>query len=157
MENNSINSLLELYRTLCCSPGDLGVDLSLDGGPITTESLAQAIAIMSRLDPDAIQADTLPTELLIHFTSELSFDLNPILVTLTEARTPLESLSIFRATLQEIVTVVESLVPGIRVTTDMLIPLLAFVMIKSRAEDLESLTYYVKNFRMGESLAAELE
>ena len=44
-----------------------------------------------------------------------------------------------------------------RVAPDDLIPLLAWVMVRSGVEDLESMLYFVKTFRLSDDLAAELE
>lgn len=160
-ENDSINHILTLYRLRIIIPADLGVDVcDLGSG----EALEIPIKTMSKLAPDSTTVDSISPELLAALSwtepnqySSSSPDIGGILTTLIEARTPLGCISVIREVIEQIVAVVESIKPGSRVAPDDLIPMLAFVTIKSGVEDLESLIYYIKTFRLSDSLAAEFE
>lgn len=76
---------------------------------------------------------------------------------LREARTPLGCIGCVRLAIEEIVKAVKQVESGLRVAPDDLIPLLAWVTVQSGVEDLESLLYFVKTFRLSDMLAPELE
>lgn len=156
VEDGWMNSILVTYRLRSgMEPADLGVDLELPG-----KALDRAVKAMSRLSADYVVADSISPELLLHLSADMvptSPDFTALLTTLTEARTPLSCISVIREAIEEIVAAVEAAKPGARVAPDDLIPLLAWVTVKSGAEDLESLLYHVKTFRLGDSLASELE
>lgn len=110
---------------------------------------------MSRLGRYGVTIGSISPELLHVLSNGGSED--DVLSTLAEARTPLGCISAMRLAIEEIVASVENVRPGSRVAPDDLIPLLAWVTIQSGATDLESLLYFVKTFRLGNTLAAELE
>lgn len=160
-ENESINHILTLYRLRTIAPTDLGVDVCELG---SGEALELPIKTMSKLAPDSTTIDSISPELLATLSwtesnlySSASPDIGGMLTTLIEARTPLGCISVLREIIEQIVAAVESVKPGSRVAPDDLIPLLAFVTIKSGVEDLESLIYYIKTFRLSDGLGAEFE
>lgn len=160
-ENESINHILTLYRLRTIIPADLGVDVCDLG---LGEALELPIKTMSKLAPDCTTNDSVSPELIaaLSWTEPIPYssstpDIGGLLTTLVEARTPLGCISIIREVIEQIVAVVESVKPGARVAPDDLLSLLAWVTIKSGVEDLESLVYYIKTFRLSDSLAAEFE
>ena len=152
-ENSAINHILSLYRSRQISPSDLGVDVC-DLGNGT--SLQGAIAAMSKLAPNGIAPSSVPPEVVLALRSDFGTE-QEVRSAIDEARTPLGCISVMRLAIEEIVAAVERVQAGSRVAPDDLIPLLAWVMVRSGVEDLESMLYFVKTFRLSDDLAAELE
>jgi hypothetical protein len=153
-ENAAITHILSLYQSRDVSPADLGVDVcDLGRG----EALRGAVAAVAKLGPEGVVAGSVPTETVQVLLSDSDLDYEEILRRLVEARTPLGCISAMRLAIEEVVAAVEATKAGSRVAPDDLIPLLAWVTIQSGAVDFESMLYYVKTFRLSDSLAAELE
>lgn len=152
-ENSAINHILFLYRSRNISPADLGVDVC-DLGSGT--SLQGAITAMSKLTPNGTASASVPLEVVLALRTDFGTE-EDVRRTLVEAGTPLGCISVMRLAIEEIVAAVEGVKAGSRVAPDDLIPLLAWVMVRSGVEDLESMLYFAKTFRLSDDLAAELE
>ena len=154
-ENARINHILHLYRSRQpqLTPADLGVDVCDFGAG---QTLAGAVGAMRRVGRDG----ALPSQELVQACASA---LGGAVVeetmsrSLAQARTPLGCIGCMRQAIEEIVEAVKRVEPDLRVAPDDLIPLLAWVTVKSEVEDLESLLYYVKTFRLSDDLAAEFE
>lgn len=151
-ENSAINHILALYRDRDLSPADLGVDICDFG---RGEALTRAVTAMALLGHDGGPSPS--AELLAALEPSADGGIESLQHELTEARTPLGCISVMRLAIEEIVAAVETATEGARVVPDDLIPLVAWVTVQSGAEDLESLLYYVKTFRLSDNLAAEFE
>lgn len=153
-ENANINHILHLYRSRHprLAPADLGVDVcDLGAG----DALAGAVAAMRRIGREGTPASL---ELVQACATAIDDeDLEETRRLLTLARTPLGCIGSMRQAIEEIVEAVKRVEQGLRVAPDDLIPLLAWVTVQSEVEDLESVLYYVKTFRLSDDLAAEFE
>lgn len=150
-ENSAINHILAICRSRDLSPADLGVDICDFG---RGEALSRAVSAMSQLGQTGVTSPSI--ELLAALDAD-DGDLEGFRQELSEARTPLGCISSMRLSIEEIVEAVEAATDGARVVPDDLIPLVAWVTVQSGAEDLESLLYFVKTFRLSDNLAAEFE
>ncbi len=80
-----------------------------------------------------------------------------IMARLSEVKTPLDAMGVVQHAVEEIVLGVESVKEGVRVAPDDLIPLLAWTLVSSWVDNLESMLYWIKTFRMGDNLDPQLE
>lgn len=153
-ENANINHILHLYRSRHprLTPAELGVDVcDLGGG----EALDGAIRAMRRIGRDAPSVSPELVQACAAAMDEQDRDETSQL--LAQARTPLGCIGSMRQAIEEIVEAVKRVEQGLRVAPDDLIPLLAWVTVQSGVDDLESVLYYVKTFRLSDDLAAEFE
>ncbi|SCZ93409.1 BZ3500_MvSof-1268-A1-R1_Chr6-3g08640 [Microbotryum saponariae] len=72
-------------------------------------------------------------------------------------RTPLGCVTIIAESLQAMVYAIETLQGGSRLAPDDLIPLFSWVIVKAGVENLESLLFFVKTFRLSENLPSHLD
>lgn len=156
-ENNHLNHLLTLYRSRRPSllPADLGVDVCDFG---RGEALEAAVNAMRKIGERGMREGV--REEVVRACEGVFGDEGEREGTrrlLTEARTPLGCIGCMRQAIEEIVKAVKDVEAGLRVAPDDLIPLLAWVTVQSGVEDLESLLYFVKTFRLSDMLAPELE
>lgn len=147
-----MNHILSLYRSRSVLPSELGVDICDFG---RGEALRAAIAAMAKLSRYGVTIGSVAPELLNVLKEDSSEQ--HVLKTLVEARTPLGCISAMRLAMSEIVDAGERVKPGSRAAPDDLIIILAWVIVQSGANDLESLIYFVKTFRLSDYLAAEME
>ena len=119
------------------------------------DDLQSAIDVMNELS-DAKQSPS--TQLLQTLTSLIpEADAAQLNVEISGATTPLGCITCIHEVIQRIVEAVRTIDAGVRVAPDDLIPLLAWVVVKSKLQDIESLLEYVKTYRLGGNLAPELE
>ncbi|KAM0752793.1 hypothetical protein T439DRAFT_378571 [Meredithblackwellia eburnea MCA 4105] len=150
-ENSAINHIISLYHTRNLTPADLGVDVCEfgEGAP-----LAKAVAAMAHLTKAGGPPPT-PELMAALEVYRDGCSVEMFGEELREAKTPLGCIAIMRLAIEEIVEAVEA--QGARAVPDDLIPLVAWVVIQAQVEDMESLLYYVKTFRLGDNLAAEFD
>ncbi|SCV67502.1 BQ2448_5113 [Microbotryum intermedium] len=72
-------------------------------------------------------------------------------------RTPLGCVTVIAESLQAMVHAIETLQGGSRLAPDDLIPLFSWVIVKAGVENLESLLFFVKTFRLSENLPSHLD
>lgn len=151
-EDALINHVLKLYRKREVIPADLGVDLCDFGDG---EALSLAVKSINSLSASG----TSPSPALIEACCAAihSDQRESVTHLIRQARTPLGCISSIRQAIEDIVEAVRCLEPGQRVAPDDLIPLLAWVMVKSEITDIESLLFWIKTFRLSDTLAPEFE
>lgn len=149
-----VNHILRVYRQRTLTPADLGVDLCDFG---QGDALRAAIASMSTIGPPSTDSKPLVPELVQACCTIFGEERSVTTQIISSARTPLGCISSMRQAIEDIVEAVKTVEHDLRVAPDDLIPLLAWVLVKSNAVDLESLLFWIKTFRLSEGLAPEYE
>lgn len=155
-ENANINHILRLYRERHpqLTPAHLGVDVCDFGDG---QALIGAVAAMRKIG----RGGPPPSAELVQSCAEVfgaaEDERGETSRLLSQSRTPLGCIGCMRQAIEEIVAAVKGIEPGLRVAPDDLIPLLAWVTVQSGVEDLESILYFVKTFRLSDNLAPEFE
>ncbi|KAK4056935.1 hypothetical protein OIO90_002185 [Microbotryomycetes sp. JL221] len=126
-EDVLVNHILTLYRAESLAPAQLGVDLCDLGEGRALDSASHVLQLLDAASPEP----SIPT--------------------------PLDCISIMHETIESIVQAVTEVDSTLRVTPDDLIPLLAYVIVKSNMRDLESLMHYAKTYRLHADLAPKLD
>lgn len=152
-ENALVNHVLKLYRKRQILPADLGVDLCDFGDGA---SLSIAVESINRLSSNSGPPPS-PTLVQACCPSTVPEERVTMVQLIHRARTPLGCISSIRQAIEDIVEAVRKVEPGLRVAPDDLIPLLAWIMVKSDIVDTESLLFWIKTFRLGDDLAPENE
>lgn len=155
-ENAESNRLIALYRLRQLSPADLGVevcDLGRGQGLYSAVNALRAIGHLLATSNRSIVSPELVSAICVDGADAQESTRKTII----EARTPLGCISAMRTAIDNIMLAVEEADPGVRIAPDDLIPLFAWVIVECAVEDLQSLLYYVKTFRLSDELAPELE
>lgn len=160
-ENATFSEAVNIYRTSNVSLAELGIT-SLPPG-VTFNSAIESLAELSggesarkelweKMPPSSYKK-------LVQLISSTT-DSASTVIALLESRPPLDCAFLLRKVIDEIFGAIEQSQPGdsrTSLATDDIIPLLAWTMIKAGSQDLVSLLFYTRTFRLTPSSAADVE
>jgi hypothetical protein len=149
MENRRLNAILLQYRQQ--------FDLE-DFSVASYVDCSRAISILAQAASPLASSDLLSQDSVARLRQLTSHvpDSEAFTSALLEAKTPFDVITSVRMTIDELVRCADGAAGSRSTSTDDILPLLAYTIVKSGLEDLESLLFYIKNFTQS-SLGPEYE